>query len=84
MNDNFHLFEMKNNSICLDGKKINGIRAYKLEQKEGDSLAELSLEMDVRIFDDRYPSHIKPRGRKECMKLKHGKKDSLIKRLRQF
>lgn len=50
MNDNFHLFEMKNNSICLDGKKINGIRAYKLEQKEGDSLAELSLEMDVRIF----------------------------------
>ena len=75
---------MKNNSICLDGKKINGIRAYKLEQKEGDILAELSLEMDVRIFDDRYPSHIKPRGTKKCRKFKHGKKDSLIKRLRQF
>lgn len=66
------------------GKKSTEFVHINSNKKEGDSLAELSLEMDVRIFDDRYPSHIKPRGRKKCMKLKHGKKDSLIKRIRQF
>ncbi len=50
MDSHIHQLEIRDNSIRLDGKPVNGIRSYKIEQKEGDSLVELSLVMDVRIL----------------------------------
>lgn len=48
------------NGIILDGKKLNCVKSYKLEQKERDDIAELTVNMDVRVFckDDK-PSDIK-------------------------
>lgn len=48
-----HLFELKDGHIVLDGTIIRGIRECKFSIKENDSLAELSLKMDVRILDDK-------------------------------
>ena len=47
-----HLFELKDGHIVLDGTIIRGIRECKFSIKENDSLAELSLKMDVRILGD--------------------------------
>lgn len=38
------------NGIILDGKKLNCVKSYKLEQKERDDIAELTVNMDVRVF----------------------------------
>lgn len=48
------------NGLFLDGKKLNCVKSYKLEQKERDDIAELTVNMDVRVFckDDK-PSDIK-------------------------
>lgn len=48
------------NGIFLDGKKLKCVKSYKLEQKERDDIAELTVNMDVRVFckDDK-PSDIK-------------------------
>lgn len=48
-----HLFELKDGHIVLDGTIIRGIRECKFSIKENDSLAELSLKMDVRILGDK-------------------------------
>lgn len=39
------------NGIILDGKKLNCVKSYKLEQKEGEDIAELAVKMDVLVFD---------------------------------
>lgn len=39
------------NGIILDGKKLNCVKSYKLEQKEGDCVADLTVNMDVQVFD---------------------------------
>lgn len=43
-----HLFELRSGHILLDGVTIRGIRECEFSIKENDSLAELSLKMDVR------------------------------------
>lgn len=47
------------NGVILDGKKLKCVKSYKLEQKERDDIAELTVNMDVRVFckDDK-PSDI--------------------------
>lgn len=47
------------NGVILDGKKLKCVKSYKLEQKERDDIAELTVNMDVRVFckDDK-PSNI--------------------------
>lgn len=48
------------NGVILDGKKLKCVKSYKLEQKERDDIAELTVNMDVLVFckDDK-PSDIK-------------------------
>lgn len=38
------------NGVILDGKKLKCVKSYKLEQKERDNIAELTVNMDVRVF----------------------------------
>lgn len=38
------------NGLFLDGKKLKCVKSYKLEQKERDDIAELTVNMDVRVF----------------------------------
>lgn len=38
------------NGVILDGKKLKCVKSYKLEQKERDDIAELTVNMDVRVF----------------------------------
>mgnify|MGYP004727333691 CR=1 FL=1 len=45
-----HLFELKDGHIILDGEVIRGTRECEFSIKENDSLAELSLRMDVRTL----------------------------------
>lgn len=45
-----HLFELRSGHILLDGVTIRGIRECEFSIKENDSLAELSLKMDVRRY----------------------------------
>lgn len=45
-----HLFELRSGHILLDGVTIRGIRECEFSIKENDSLAELSLKMDVRTI----------------------------------
>ena len=48
------------NGVILDGKKLNCVKSYKLEQKERCDIADLTVNMDVLIFDkDAKPSDIK-------------------------
>ena len=48
------------NGLFLDGKKLNCVKSYKLEQKERCDIADLTVNMDVLIFDkDAKPSDIK-------------------------
>lgn len=49
-----HLFELKDGHIVLDGTIIRGIRECKFSIKENDSLAELSLKMDVLTLGDKF------------------------------
>lgn len=47
------------NGIFLDGKKLNCVRTYELKQVEGDDIADLTVNMDVRVFcKDAKPSNI--------------------------
>ena len=48
------------NGVILDGKKLKCVKSYKSERKERDDIAELTVNMDVRVFckDDK-PSDIK-------------------------
>jgi hypothetical protein len=47
------------NGVILDGKKLNCVKSYRLEQKEGECIADLTVNMDVRTFDkDAKPSDI--------------------------
>lgn len=39
------------NGVILDGKKLKCVKSYKLEQKERDDIAELTVNMDVRVTD---------------------------------
>lgn len=39
------------NGLFLDGKKLNCVKSYRLEQKEGDCVADLTVNMDVQVFD---------------------------------
>lgn len=48
-----HLFELRSGHILLDGVTIRGIRECEFSIKENDSLAELSLKMDVRTLGNR-------------------------------
>ncbi len=64
MDSHIHQLEIKDNSIRLDGRPVNGIRSYKIEQKEGDSLVELSLVMDVRILGNGNTSKAKSQERR--------------------
>ena len=45
-----HLFELRSGHILLDGVTIRGIRECEFSIKENDSLAELSLKIDVRTL----------------------------------
>lgn len=38
------------NGVILDGKKLKCVKSYKLEQKERDDIAELTVNMDIRVF----------------------------------
>ena len=47
------------NGVILDGKKLKCVKSYKLEQKERNDSAELTVNMDVRVFcNDDNPSNI--------------------------
>ena len=39
------------NGLFLDGKKLNCVKSYRLEEKEGDCVADLTVNMDVQVFD---------------------------------
>lgn len=39
------------NGLFLDGKKLNCVKSYRLEQKEEDCVADLTVNMDVQVFD---------------------------------
>lgn len=39
------------NGLFLDGKKLNCVKSYKLEQKYEDVVADLTVNMDVQVFD---------------------------------
>lgn len=49
-----HLFELRSGHILLDGVTIRGIRECEFSIKENDSLAELSLKMDVRTLGNEF------------------------------
>ena len=51
--NNIHKFELKDGKLFLDGMRIRGIKAYSITVKENDSLAELSLKMDVRTLGNK-------------------------------
>lgn len=38
------------NGVILDGKKLNCVKSYKLEQKERCDIADLTVNMDVLIL----------------------------------
>ncbi|MDB8711740.1 hypothetical protein [Mediterraneibacter gnavus] len=38
------------NGLFLDGKKLNCVKSYKLEQAEEECIAELTVKMDVQVF----------------------------------
>lgn len=38
------------NGVILDGKKLKCVKSYRLEQKEGECIADLTVNMDVRVF----------------------------------
>lgn len=38
------------NGLFLDGKKLNCVKSYRLEEKEGDCVADLTVNMDVQIL----------------------------------
>lgn len=47
------------NGVILDGKKLKCVKSYRLEQKEGECIADLTVNMDVRVFcKDAKPSNI--------------------------
>lgn len=39
------------NGLFLDGKKLGCIKAYELKQAEEECIAELTVKMDVQVFD---------------------------------
>lgn len=39
------------NGLFLDGKELNCVKSYKLEQKYEDVVADLTVNMDVQVFD---------------------------------
>lgn len=39
------------NGVILDGKKLKCVKSYILEQKEGECIADLTVNMDVLAFD---------------------------------
>ena len=39
------------NGLFLDGKKLNCVKSYRLEEKEGNCVADLTVNMDVQVFD---------------------------------
>ena len=39
------------NGVILDGKKLKCVKSYRLEQKEGECIADLTVNMDVLAFD---------------------------------
>ena len=49
-----HLFELRSGHILLDVVTIRGIRECEFSIKENDSLAELSLKMDVRTLGNEF------------------------------
>ena len=51
-----HLFELREGHVVLDGGIIRGVRECEFSIKENDSLAELSLKMDVRTLGDKSTS----------------------------
>lgn len=44
------------NGVILDGKKLKCVKSYRLEQKEGECIAGLTVNMDVRTFDRDAPA----------------------------
>ena len=38
------------NGLFLDGKKLNCVKSYKLEQKYEDVVADLTVNMDVQVL----------------------------------
>ena len=55
--EKLHLFELREGHIVLDGAIIRGVRECEFSIKENDSLAELSLKMDVRMLGDKSTSY---------------------------
>ena len=45
-----HKVEINEHGVCLDGKSLQGVRAYKLSHYENENKATLLLEMDVTIL----------------------------------
>lgn len=39
------------NGVILDGKKLKCVKSYRLEQVDGDCVADLTVNMDVQVFD---------------------------------
>lgn len=44
------------NGVILDGKKLKCVKSYRLEQKDGECIADLTVNMDVRTFDRDAPT----------------------------
>lgn len=39
------------NEVILDGKKLKCVKSYRLEQVDGDCVADLTVNMDVQVTD---------------------------------
>lgn len=64
-----HLFELRSGHILLDGVTIRGIRECEFSIKENDSLAELSLKMDVRSAGSGIRTRISRKKFKDILKM---------------
>lgn len=53
-----HTFKLEE-GIFLDGNKIEGVRSYKIVQEKSSNIANLTLEMDVKILANETGSDFK-------------------------
>lgn len=89
-----HLFELRSGHILLDGVTIRGIRECEFSIKENDSLAELSLKMDVRTLGNEFATqfdgalnetgNVKTGRDKNIVVLKGNKKNSVAGQINKY
>lgn len=63
-----HKVEINEHGVCLDGRRLEGVRSYKLIHDEGEDMAVLLLKMDVTIHQYMKSNREEKGERSRCMK----------------